>query len=172
MPDNPYETPSIAEQVAAPKVAAPSWGIPSGPVLVGVGVLALITGLSFFYVIAGGLPENVLVPLVFGCPAAAVLLMSLAGAFPAVVRPGGRIIRRGFGLFFLSLVAAVAGYIAFATTCCCVNGMAIGPNYSPPPGFGGTISFVSVVIGALTVAGLHGLARKVFGTPTVEADTS
>lgn len=171
---NPFESPSVTEQVAAPEPASPRWSVPPRPVFVAVIVLAVLTGLAFFFALAGGLPfpEKVLLAFLFVCPAVAVLLVSFASAFPAAVRPGGRIIRRGFGLFFLILLAAVAGYIAFATTCCCVNGMSLGPNYSPPPEIGGTVSFLSVLIGAIAVYGLHRLARAIFGAPTVKVDPS
>jgi len=141
MAENPFQSPSTesAQESGKPKRTIPLVSI--------VAVLAATTGLCF--------ASNISAPVLI-VPAVAVLLVS------ATTASRGRATTIGLRWVAITALVAFAGYIAFATTCCCTNFALADPpdQYGPEPVHGGIVSAICTVVGCYVAYWLSSMRRE------------
>ena len=154
MAENPYKAPeSVGPTIVAGahRTAGPyHWYI-------ALAAAAVIEGVASYRLFDGKPPEKIATVLFFATPAIAILY----SAFFALSYSGSLSAKKSasqlLGATVLAFFVAAAGYVCFATTCCCTNLVAgtVVLEGAPPVVWaclvGGVISAVTMVLSCLLV---------------------
>ena len=160
MTENPYEPSSSGvecnEDARDKTIEASKTSIGKG-ILRGVILLAELAGLSF--AVSSPAYSVFTYWLVILLPAIAILIVSGSSVASG---DDGRMKSLSRQLLKVTqvLVVAVAGYVAFAVTCCGINVTQVRPHaYAPPPVFGGITTFACTLLGCWLAVLMHKAIR-------------